>query len=104
MKLYWTRRCAAAAFAYDEKGPELNAMVDLSPMLAQGGVFQRLRDPNIFQSVKIGSDGRTLIWKVGDGEDDVVDLCADALRLMARPVETNPTPNQQSVALSRPLQ
>jgi hypothetical protein len=61
-------------------------------MLAQGGVFQRLRDPNIFQSVKIGSDGRTLIWKVGDGEDDVVDLCADALWLMARPVDTNPTP------------
>lgn len=75
---------------FDDKGPELNAMVDLSPMLAQGGTFERLRDPNIFQSVEIGSDGRTLIWKVGEGEDDVVDLCADALWLMARPLDTNP--------------
>jgi hypothetical protein len=75
---------------FDDRGPELNAMVDLSPMLAQGGVFERLRDPNIFQSVEIGRDGRTLIWKIGEGEDDVVDLCADALWLMARSVE-NPT-------------
>jgi hypothetical protein len=77
---------------FDDKGPELNAIVDLSSMLAQGGVFQPLRDPNIFQSVEIGSEGRTLIWKVGEGEDDVVDLCADALWLMARPVDTDPAP------------
>jgi len=66
--------------------------VDLSAMLAQGGVFEPLRDPARFASVKIGPRGRTLIWKLGGGADDVVDLCADALWLMAHPVDTNPLP------------
>ena len=54
-------------------------MVDLSPMIARGGGFERLRDPKVFESVEIGPDRRTLIWRVGEGKDDVVALGADAL-------------------------
>jgi hypothetical protein len=32
----------------------------------------------------VGPRGRTLEWRVGE---DVIDLCADALRLMAHPEE-----------------
>lgn len=71
----------------DDDRPQFHDVVDLSPMLAQGGVFAPLRDPAVFASVEIGPRGRTLIWKVGEGEDDVVDLCADALWLMAHPEE-----------------
>lgn len=71
----------------DDDRPELTSVVDLSAMLAQGGVFTPLREPAVFGRVQIGSRGRTLFWKVGKGEDDVVDLCADALWLMAHPEE-----------------
>jgi hypothetical protein len=73
----------------DDNRPEFHDVVDLSPMLAQGGVFEPLRDPQVFLSVKIGPRGRTLVWRVGDGDDDVVDLCADALWLMAHPDESS---------------
>jgi hypothetical protein len=55
---------------------------DLSPILAQGGVFEPLRDFTQFAAVEVGPRGRTLLWHVGD---DVVDLCADALWLMVHP-------------------
>ena len=71
----------------DDDRPEFHNMVDLSPILAQGGVFERLRDPNIFQSVEFGPDRCTLIWRVGEGEDDVVALSADELWLMKRPIQ-----------------
>jgi hypothetical protein len=56
--------------------------IDLSAMLAQGGVFETLRNPANFAVVEIGPRGRTLLWQVGANE---VDLCADALWLMAHP-------------------
>jgi hypothetical protein len=58
--------------------------VDLSAMLAQGGVFEPLRDPGLFAAVEVAADGRTIFWRLGE---DVVDLCADALWLMAHPEE-----------------
>jgi Protein of unknown function (DUF2442) len=57
-------------------------VIDLSPMLAQGGVFAPLRDLNRFEAVEVGPHGRSLLWRIGD---DVVDLCADALWLMVHP-------------------
>jgi hypothetical protein len=45
-------------------------------------VFEPLRDPKRFAAVEVGPRGRTLVWHVGE---DVVDLCADALWLMAHP-------------------
>jgi hypothetical protein len=56
--------------------------IDLSAMLAQGGVFEPLRHPAHFSAVEIGPSGRTLLWRIGKDE---VDLCADALWLMAHP-------------------
>jgi hypothetical protein len=65
-------------FFDDDWGP----VIDLSPLLAQGGVFEPLRDFERFAAVEVGPRGRTLLWRVGD---DDVDLCADALWLMAHP-------------------
>ena len=56
----------------DDDRSELTHRVDLSPMLAQGGVFEPLREPAIFERVQIGPHGRTLVWKVGVNEDDIV--------------------------------
>src|SRR6266436_6147408 len=69
----------------DDDRHEFHDMVDLSPIIAQGGIFERLQDPNIFQWAKIGPDRHTLIWRVGKGEDDVVALSADALWAMKIP-------------------
>jgi hypothetical protein len=66
----------------DDDRAELTDLVDLSAMLAQGGVFEPLRDPNRFIAVEIGPRGRSVVWHVGE---DVVDLSADALWLMAHP-------------------
>jgi hypothetical protein len=59
-----------------------SAIVDLSPMLALGGVFEPLRDPARFATVKITDQGHALVWRAPSGlEDDDIDLCADALYL-----------------------
>jgi hypothetical protein len=68
----------------DDDRPEFHDIVDLSPIIARGGGFERLRDPKVFESVEIGSDRRTLIWRVGEGKDDLVALGADALWQMKR--------------------
>jgi hypothetical protein len=85
MKLHRIRRVKP----YDDRGrmwvdfdDDDNAVIDLSPILAQGGVFEALRDFNRFAAVEVGPHGRSLLWRVGD---DVVDLCADALWLMVHP-------------------
>ena len=65
------------ALGFDD---DAQALVDISSMLAQGGVFEPLRDPAQFNAVEVGRRRRTLVWHVGE---DVVDLCADALWLMA---------------------
>ena len=66
----------------DDDRAEPTDLVDLAAMLAQGGVFEPLRDPNLFMAVEIGPHGRSVVWHVGE---DVVALCADALWLMAHP-------------------
>ena len=59
-------------------------IVDLSPMLAMGGVFEPLRDPFRFAAVEIADEGHTLVWHAPSGiEDDDVDLSAEALYLSA---------------------
>lgn len=70
-------------FDDDQNGP----IIDLASFLTQGGVFEPLRDPKIFQQVQIGPHGRTLIWKVGESEDEVVDLNAGVLWPMAHPLD-----------------
>jgi hypothetical protein len=77
-------------------------LVDLSAMLAQGGVFEPLRDPARFATVEIGPRGRTLLWRVGE---DVVDLCADALWLMAVMPEQRQEPgDREATQQARPVE
>jgi hypothetical protein len=44
-----------------------------------------LRTDRGFSSVEISPEGDALFWRTGPSEDDIVDLCADALWLMAHP-------------------
>lgn len=39
------------------------SVVDLTPVLAKGGVFAFLRDPAAFNTVTVGARGRTLVWQ-----------------------------------------
>ena len=66
---------------------EGSAAVDLSPILARGGVFAPLCDIARFATVEVGPRGRTILWRLptAAGEEEIVDLCADALWLMAHP-------------------
>jgi hypothetical protein len=61
------------------------AIVDLAETFAVGGVFAALRDRQRFAAVEVADDRRSIFWRTGPGADDVVDLCADALWLMAHP-------------------
>jgi Protein of unknown function (DUF2442) len=70
----------------DDRSPEFHDMVDLSSMIARGGVFERLKDPNTFLSVDIGPDRRALIWRTGKDENEVIVVSADELWLMKQPV------------------
>lgn len=65
--------------AFDNESP---VEVDLSSLIAAGGVWEALRDPAAFSKVSIGEYGRSLEWP---GE---LDLCADALWIEAH--EHNP--------------
>jgi hypothetical protein len=56
-------------------------VIDLTPVLANGGVFAFLTDPAAFNTVAVGARGRTLFWR--DPEGDEIDLCADALWQLA---------------------
>jgi len=48
--------------------------VDFGPVIARGGLFDSLRDPSIFEKVRIGEHGRYIEFPDG------MDFCADALR------------------------
>lgn len=62
----------------------LQPIIDLSPMLVQGGVFEPLRDPARFAAVEIADEGHALVWHAPSGiEDDDIDLSANALYLTA---------------------
>ena len=55
--------------------------VDFKPVIARGGVFERLSDPDVFRQVRVGERGRYIEWP---GE---LDFCADALRAIASVTE-----------------
>ena len=62
-------------------GDGSNSVVNLAPLLAKGGVFAFLSEPATFNAVAVGERGRTLVWH--DPQGDEIDLCADALWLLA---------------------
>lgn len=49
--------------------------IDFKPIIAEGGVFAPLADPQFFAQVSLGARGRFIQWP---GE---IDFCADALWL-----------------------
>jgi hypothetical protein len=62
-------------------GDGSESVIDLTPVLARGGVFAFLTNPVAFDAVAVGTRGRTLVWR--DSEGDEIDLCADALWRLA---------------------
>lgn len=52
-------------------------IVDFKPVIARGGVFAALLEPDLFSRVSVGERGRYITWP---GE---LDFCADALWLEA---------------------
>ena len=50
-------------------------LVDFLPVMARGGIFSPLSDPEFFNQARIGEGGHSLEWP---GE---LDFCADALWL-----------------------
>ena len=88
MKLHtidWVKPLSSGQMQVAFEGDNSWPIIDLSPILAQGGVFTPLADYKQFAAVERAADGRSLYWRTGPGEDDIVDLCADALWLMAHP-------------------
>ena len=57
--------------------------VDLAYTRPQGGITAFIRDPDVFETVRISESGHALAWGDPD-EGDGVDMCADALRLQAK--------------------
>jgi hypothetical protein len=91
MKLHKIKRAApddAAPYSlklWIEFDDDPKAIIDLTETFAVGGVFEALRDRKRFATVRVADDGRSIFWRTGPGFDDIVDLCADALWLMAHP-------------------
>lgn len=91
MKLHKIKRAApddAALYSlkmWIEFDDDRKAIIDLAETFAVGGVFDALRDRDRFARVQVADDGRSIFWRTGPGVDDIVDLCADALWLMAHP-------------------
>lgn len=60
----------------------VKVLVDFRPVIEIGGIFSRLKEPDFFNRVEIGSRGRSIEWP---GE---IDFCADALRMDGELVES----------------
>jgi Protein of unknown function (DUF2442) len=91
MKLHKIKRAAPDDAAgnrlkmWIEFDDDPKAIVDLAETFAVGGVLGALYDGKQFAQVQVADDGRSIFWRTGPGVDDIVDLCADALWLMAHP-------------------
>ena len=67
----------------------ITGTIDLSAMLAIGGVFDPLREPGRWATVEITDHGHALVWRVPGGDD--VDLSANALYLTATKATFTPS-------------
>jgi hypothetical protein len=59
-------------------------IIDMTAVIARGGIFGQLRDPAVFDTARIRDRGRSLVWTGTDGEE--IDFCADALRRQGKSV------------------
>jgi hypothetical protein len=58
-----------------------SAELDFSEKIAWGEATTPLRNPDVFRTAHLGSEGTSLEWVGNDGEE--IDFCADALRFEA---------------------
>jgi hypothetical protein len=58
-----------------------SGVVDLRPVIARGGVFAYLQDPERFRTVEVAEFGHALVWTTETG--DAIDFGADSLRRRA---------------------
>jgi hypothetical protein len=56
-------------------------VVDLRPIIAEGEIFEPLRDPQRFSAVQVSEYGHSIYWL--DDEGDEVDFGCDRLRELA---------------------
>jgi hypothetical protein len=56
-------------------------VVDLRPIIAEGEIFEPLRDPQRFSTVQLSDFGHSIFWL--DDEGDEVDFGCDRLRELA---------------------
>ena len=56
-------------------------IVDLRGLIAEGELFEQLRDPDIFRDVHVADFGHSIYW--GDDGDEDVDFGCDRLREIA---------------------
>ena len=65
-----------------------SAELDFSEKIAWGEATEPLRDPEVFRTARVGSDGSCLEWIGPAGEE--IDFCADALRFEAEALNRRP--------------
>lgn len=56
-------------------------VIDLRGIIADGEIFDHIRNPENFANVRVQSHGHSIYW--GDEDDEVVDFGSDRLRAMA---------------------
>lgn len=56
-------------------------VIDLRPIIAEGEIFEPLRDPERFRTVRVSEFGHSIFWL--DDEGDEVDFGCDRLREIA---------------------
>ncbi|HXW26984.1 MAG TPA: DUF2442 domain-containing protein [Xanthobacteraceae bacterium] len=56
-------------------------IVDLRGVIADGAIFEFIRDPENFRKVRVASYGHSIYW--GEEDNEEVDFGADRLREMA---------------------
>jgi hypothetical protein len=61
---------------------------DVRPYIVDGEAFEFLRDPDCFNTVRLGEDGRSVEWTDFDG--DIVDFCVDTLWARRTPIKRMP--------------
>ena len=58
----------------------LSGVLDLSDVIARSPMFAPLKDPDFFETVVVGENGRTFGWCLDDlGRE--IDFCPDATRI-----------------------
>lgn len=56
-------------------------IVDLGGFMAEGEIFQHIRDPENFKKVRVGAYGHAIYW--GEESDEEVDFGCDPIRELA---------------------